>query len=358
MSNNELVTWFIIIQTVLPIQHWFGFLRHTFTILFQIILRKGFGLVWGRQYRSTTAQERIEAMNVMEYIHNNKIYAEGEVMVCGKVCSVGLIIGKWYVAKIEADDQWFNLKLWCNNEFLRGFKRLPYDVVLLTNNSVKETNSPNPTKSHNVKMMSALIKSNPRFDYPAWRLQMQYARKIYESDSRYSKQHDIKQAIMNCANKKRKVNDWEYENAVVLLCGDTGLGKSTIARMIALEKDYLYVREFDPTMPGNWFPELRAQMELVQRGLVLVIEEYDTLVNSIMTGGHISYRGESTRHIRDKTTMNNFFEMLGEIPQLFTILTSNRAPKWFNDQDPSIICSTRIDLVVEMKDVPETKKYR
>ena len=75
-----------------------------------------------------------------------------------------------------------------------------------------------------------------------------------------------------------------YKNhgrATVFLHGITGAGKSSMGYLLAKELNGIYCHSFNPTDPGDQLSTLIVDVQRDDEPLILVIEEVDTMIQTI-----------------------------------------------------------------------------
>jgi hypothetical protein len=152
-----------------------------------------------------------------------------------------------------------------------------------------------------------------------------------------------------------------HRNAVVVLYGEKGVGKSMIPMLLAKELAKRS-REVDtdsvisfcdthkPTDPGDHFNNLYQRVDPTKHSpLVVVFEEFDIMIHAIHHQTIVPHESVTTA-IYNKASWNQFFDRFdrGYYPWTFLLLTSNHSPETIDRLDSSYLRKGRVNLFFEV----------
>ena len=139
-------------------------------------------------------------------------------------------------------------------------------------------------------------------------------------------------------------------HTVVYLHGPPGTGKSMIGLFIAQQTDGTYCNTLKPWQPNDTIDSIYIEIEPTElTPLIIVFDEFDAAIMKIHNGSIVPHKNLPTA-VENKTGWNHMLDEIqrGIYPHLILLLTSNRAPEFFNSLDPSYLRSGRVDLSFEM----------
>lgn len=185
-----------------------------------------------------------------------------------------------------------------------------------------------------------------------------YSKRI-TSDMQCFTARPIQQLIINNIIKYYNKN----RNAVILLHGEKGIGKSMIPILLAKEFANLdinkknqdedlcdipsYCDTFNPTDPGDNFITLyNTSYPTKNTPLIIVFEEVDIIIKKIHNN-NIERHKNSPIMIHDKTSWNQFFDRFDRkyYPYTIIIMTTNEIPDYINRMDLSYIRDGRVNQI-------------
>lgn len=146
-------------------------------------------------------------------------------------------------------------------------------------------------------------------------------------------------------------------NAVALICGPTGCGKTQVGLLIAKKLGGGVCFDHNPMDAGDSFMSvvLRANPSR-SKPLVIMYNEWNTTVASAFKRpGEFRYDNVAPE-VWNKTSYNNYMDKLARTPNVLCIFTSNSSAADIRKIDPSAIRIGRIDLEIEMHDVAEVRR--
>jgi len=263
----------------------------------------------------------------------------------------GLLMGKWFVAWITisltttqsgAPSKHREVHLWCTDHTFRRLKEtFP--------NSWEDEEEEKGKKE--VAISTSWVKMLVN-DF-TWRGCNEFSilkRLVPKmAQDRLQGQQKMVDQITSHFDSRKEENEWPEGNAVVLITGKPGTGKSTIATLLTQKIGGVLCSCLRPTDPGTNLTEVLNYHESnsSEKPLVLLIDEFDRVVEP-------AHRGEvkpSTKHVTevtDKSSLNAYLDRITTIPNLYVILTSNWTIKQFNALDPSYIRDGRVTMRLEL----------
>ena len=129
--------------------------------------------------------------------------------------------------------------------------------------------------------------------------------------------------IKNSHAAVRRIKNAIVDNqARVIISGPPGCGKSTTARILAMELDGAVIADFNPSRPGYSIHEVVKNM---QKGVigVLVMEEVDVCLRGLDSDKDRKSEIVTSHQVTDKTSWNAMLDMLQFIPNMIVIMTTN-----------------------------------
>jgi hypothetical protein len=161
--------------------------------------------------------------------------------------------------------------------------------------------------------------------------------------------------IFPIGDQPRVVEDIVYQykrnkRLTVFLHGVTGAGKSTVGILVAKGLRGSYCHDFNPTEPGDTFMNfLRdTRREDVEQGpIVIVMEEIDTTIHSVHTGGILRHKNITTS-VQNKATFNTFLDDMVFHSKVVVIMTSNVSKEEIDKLDTSYLRAGRVNAYYSM----------
>lgn len=141
----------------------------------------------------------------------------------------------------------------------------------------------------------------------------------------------------------------KQRHCVAYIHGPPGSGKSMLGPLLAIRLNAAYCNTLKPWQPGDTLAELYGEAETShEKPLIVSFDEIDTALLRIHGG--IEAHKSLTTLITDKSSWNHFMDEIarGMYPNLIILLTTNRAPEFIRELDPSYIRPGRIDLELEL----------
>ena len=136
--------------------------------------------------------------------------------------------------------------------------------------------------------------------------------------------------------------------ATVFLHGVTGAGKSSMGYLLAKELKGFYCHTFNPTDPGDQLSTLIVDVQRDDEPLILVMEEVDTMIQSI-------HENKFQKHVEipisvyNKSTWSSFLDDMIFYKKVILVLTSNTSKEDIDVWDESYLRSGRIHASYSMK---------
>lgn len=153
-------------------------------------------------------------------------------------------------------------------------------------------------------------------------------------------QGDILKSIVDIYQKQGR--------ATVFLHGVTGAGKSTMGYLLAKELKGFYCHTFNPTDPGDQLSTLIVDVQRDDEPLILVMEEVDTMIQSI-------HKNKFQKHLEipisvyNKSTWSSFLDDMIFYKKVILVLTSNTSKEDVDIWDESYLREGRIHACYSMK---------
>lgn len=310
---------------------------------------------------------------LLNFLSHNTIYSSEFICIDGKIYPSGYILGKGFIGIIHSVSSWDKEVTVDMTIYLKNFERImEYSMKennLMNINSESDNDSNTDTSSDNVSGSDTDTNSTDTCAFYTDKRSVSqcniYVKGLYRSGdfgyfsyksfnmNMYCKIHPLQQTIVDSIKKS-------YMTAKkgclkVLLHGQSGSGKTSIAKFLALQLDSMYVESFNPIDPGDEFMCLYDDhsSKVRESPLIVVINEYDNIIKRI-------YANQVNVHKRfpiawtDKTSHNNFLDKLDYLSNLIFIMTSNSPPEWFHSVDESLIRKKRIDKIIHVSIDPTT----
>lgn len=147
------------------------------------------------------------------------------------------------------------------------------------------------------------------------------------------------------AQSKQRDNRLKVRGCVVLIHGPRGSGKSCIGKVLAVKLKATFCPFFNPTQAGDWFDSIYAISKPTDKNpLVVMIEEVDTLIKTIVDGNVVNNNKEMKVLCSNKASWNNWFDTLPEhYPNVYIVMTMNSSIDEINEIDSSMIRDGRVD---------------
>jgi len=136
--------------------------------------------------------------------------------------------------------------------------------------------------------------------------------------------------------------------ATVFLHGVTGAGKSSMGYLLAKELKGFYCHTFNPTDPGDQLSTLIVDVQRDDEPLILVMEEVDTMIQSI-------HENKFQKHVEipisvyNKSTWSSFLDDMIFYKKVILVLTSNTSKEVIDVWDESYLRNGRIHASYSMK---------
>ena len=136
--------------------------------------------------------------------------------------------------------------------------------------------------------------------------------------------------------------------ATVFLHGITGAGKSSMGYLLAKELKGFYCHSFNPTDPGDQLSTLIVDVQRDDEPLILVMEEVDTLIQSI-------HKNKFQKHVEipisvyNKSTWSSFLDDMIFYKKVILVMTSNTSKEDIDLWDESYLRDGRIHASYSMK---------
>ena len=309
------------------------------------------GLKTKTNFRATSGKGQHTCKMVMQYLEKKAWYVGETQFELGEWEPQGFLFGRWFVACITtttslsangAPTKSRDIKLWCTSGMLA---EITGSLTSVTEDSGKKTSDVKTTPS----VVRVLVNDFTWRGCNAYSAENRLVPKRIDP-TMMSKQDKIAEEIVSNYQERMKLNDWPEGNSVVLLSGKPGVGKSTIAILVAQMLNGILCACFRPTESGTSLQEILNYRDSSHAGktLVLLVDEFDTIVRNV----HAEKLKASTKHITevtDKASLNGFMDRIATVQNLIVILTTNWTVDQFNVLDPSYVRDGRTTLRVAME---------
>jgi hypothetical protein len=136
--------------------------------------------------------------------------------------------------------------------------------------------------------------------------------------------------------------------ATVFLHGVTGAGKSSMGYLLAKELKGFYCHTFNPTDPGDQLSTLIVDVQRDDEPLILVMEEVDTMIQSIHENKFQKHL-EIPISVYNKSTWSSFLDDMIFYKKVILVLTSNTSKEEVDVWDESYLRQGRIHASYSMK---------
>jgi len=136
--------------------------------------------------------------------------------------------------------------------------------------------------------------------------------------------------------------------ATVFLHGVTGAGKSSMGYLLAKELKGFYCHTFNPTDPGDQLSTLIVDVQRDDEPLILVMEEVDTMIQSIHENKFQKHL-EIPISVYNKSTWSSFLDDMIFYKKVILVLTSNTSKEDIDIWDESYLREGRIHACYSMK---------
>lgn len=136
--------------------------------------------------------------------------------------------------------------------------------------------------------------------------------------------------------------------ATVFLHGVTGAGKSSMGYLLAKELNGFYCHTFNPTDPGDQLSTLIVDVQRDDEPLILVMEEVDTMIQSIHENKFQKHL-EIPISVYNKSTWSSFLDDMIFYKKVILVLTSNTSKEDIDRWDESYLRDGRIHASYSMK---------
>ena len=136
--------------------------------------------------------------------------------------------------------------------------------------------------------------------------------------------------------------------ATVFLHGVTGAGKSSMGYLLAKELKGFYCHTFNPTDPGDQLSTLIVDVQRDDEPLILVMEEVDTMIQSIHKN-KFKKHDEIPISVYNKSTWSSFLDDMIFYKKVILVLTSNTSKEDIDLWDESYLREGRIHASYSMK---------
>ena len=302
-------------------------------------------------FRATSGKGQHTCKMVMQYLAKKAWYVGETQFELGEWEPQGFLFGRWFVACITtttalsangAPTKSRDIKLWCTSGMLAEIKG---SLTSVTEDSGKKTSDVKTTPS----VVKVIVNE---FTWRGCNAFCEESRLVPKriDPTMISKQDKIAEEIVSDYKERMKLNDWPEGNSVVLLSGKPGVGKSTIAILVAQMLNGVLCACFRPTESGTSLQEILNYRDSSHAGktLVLLVDEFDTIVRNV----HAEKLKASTKHITevtDKASLNGFMDRIATVQNLIVILTTNWTVDQFNALDTSYVRKGRTTLRVTME---------
>jgi len=141
------------------------------------------------------------------------------------------------------------------------------------------------------------------------------------------------------------------EQLVVFIDGIPCSGKSSIGYLLAKEIGASFCHTFNPTVPGDNFPNLITQIRengnTNQSPIVVVLEEVDIMLYNIHNNRLIENPKVSTS-VKDKSSWSSFLDDMFIYQNIILIMTSNKTKSEIDAMDSAYLRRGRVNLYFTM----------
>jgi hypothetical protein len=323
------------------------------------------------RYKSESGNDKFITNKICDYIIKNKWYAYINVITMKKTYPSGCVIGKYFIAFIEVEGRDYNsiepsltIYLYSYYDIIQEIKEMKNNSNIIIDNSSADNSSIDNSSADNSSIDNSSVDNyltyNKDIDIKNIRYNLSLYRKVeswiaseYECISVNFKntftsdiQYKCVNYIINCLKLS---NENGFNNSIsVLITGNSGIGKSKIAYVLASKINAALCEDFELTEPGYCLLGLLNIVKPTkQNPLILLIDEFDIPINRIFNETvtvHKMYKPP----IQNKNSCNKFLDNLSAHDNLITIFTSNKNLEWFKDKDPSFVRPGRINVHIHM----------
>ena len=351
------LTWLVLINTIAPVSAIYNILR---TIVITLVTN-----LFGYKNRKLYMEEcnystsRIWLRNMRQ----NMLFSQTTDIIGSEEFPSGFVVGKWgcFIAHVcFQDNKYGNLLLWAKPQIwkkidfeLNNPDRLPSSILEQSDEDSENESSENfeIVDSDILKEFRNYqkITKQGNFKSSPWISQNKMMKALRYSDPRTENQIEKIDEIHKIFLKNKEKNEWNYGSCTIVLSGPSDCGKTSLTKMLACKLDFMWCNSYKPMTPGHSYTLLLSAFMPTDKGIVIVIEEFDSIIESIENPSNIIPDKDYNLDIVDKSSLNNVLDDLAETQNVILILTTNRKPEWFDSRDKSILGNSgRIDAVFNL----------
>lgn len=352
------MTFIVVISYILPINALADNIKYLFIIFIQFLLNYFFNFENKRSISVYDNNTRSIANKWKKYIIQNKILAQNEKWLNNKFEPSGIILGKYFLAFIHIiDKDYCDITVYATKNFWKNIDKDEYKPEKHKNeDKINNQLSIDNTFLHKKPLKySSMYRGSPRKGWPQWTIEnTTYDLILDKKDRRYETQLYVMKKIMEDYYKNKIKNCWPAGNSSIIVTGKSGIGKSTIPKIIAHEYNMVLCDEFCPILPGDWFRDIYKEISLSNKEMIIVINEFPSIVEKSYNGIKRNDKEESIQHIYDKDTLNGFLDMINNLPGIILYVSSNKKLDWYNKMDEkyfgnkSLLREGRFNLKIEI----------
>lgn len=287
-----------------------------------------------RQYEIDSLSNATKINYLMENVRLKHKLATHYLVQQNNIQPIGFIIGHKWILFIETD-------------FIGNYQpKIKYNILMICSETAFDTlvktvdiNISEPKKDDENEIKGHHIKCYREKGvwYDAGYLE---TKAIFNYEIR-SKQHNIIEDILLEITRNEHIGAG-YRGSF-LIWGETGSGKSHIAKILNFRLKGILCDDFDPTIQGCNLEQLINDIQPTkEKPLIISLDEIDVTIKQIHAGFYKRHKFMRTS-VYNKKTFNKFMDRLIEYNHVIFILTMNSSNEQIDELDKSYLRPGRID---------------